>query len=268
MFFSSGKCHGGRRRDTSAAESLEESQMITNSQSGTRVDEVAPAIYRISTPVTLLPGGFSFNQYLVLDDEPLLFHTGPRRMFPLVREAIAAVTPVERLRFIGFSHVEADECGSLNEWLAAAPDARPLCGSVAAMVSVDDLADRPARPLADGEVLSLGSKRVRWLDAPHLPHGWECGYLFEETTATLLCGDLFTQPGAEHAPVTEADILGPSEAMRAAMDYYAHSPGTRPLIEKLAATAPRTLACMHGSAWSGDGRGLLLELADALARQG
>lgn len=241
--------------------------MITNSESGTRVDEVAPGIYRISTPVTLLPGGFSFNQYLVLDDEPLLFHTGPRRMFPLVHEAITAVTKPERLRFIGFSHVEADECGSLNEWLAAAPDARPLCGAIAAMVSVDDLADRPARPLADGEVVSLGRSRVRWLDAPHLPHGWDCGYLLEETTGTLLCGDLFTQPGAKHAPVTEGDILGPSEAMRAGMDYYAHSTDTRAHLEKLAATAPRTLACMHGSAWSGDGRRLLLELADALAPQ-
>jgi len=242
--------------------------MVTNHESGTRVDEVAPSLYRISTPVTLLPGGFSFNQYLLLDEQPLLFHTGPRRMFPLVREAIAAVMPIERLRFVAFSHVEADECGSLNELLAAAPAAEPVCGSVAAMVSVNDLADRPARALADGETLSLGRARVRWLDAPHLPHGWECGYLFEESERTLLCGDLFTQPGADHPPLRESDILGPSEAMRGAMDYYAHSPATRPLIEKLADTRPRTLACMHGSAWAGDGRGLLLELADAVAPKG
>jgi flavorubredoxin len=239
--------------------------MITNATSGTRVDEVAPAVYRISTPVTILPGGFSFNQYLVKDEEPLLFHTGPRRMFPLVREAIAAVMPVDRLRYVAFSHVEADECGSLNELLAAAPQAEPLCGSVAAMVSVTDLADRPPRALADGERLSLGRMRVRWLDAPHLPHGWECGYLFEETGGTLFCGDLFTQPGAEHAPVTTGDILGPSEAMRGAMDYYAHGSATRPLFQKLAATRPRTLACMHGSAWSGDGERLIRELADAVA---
>jgi flavorubredoxin len=239
--------------------------MITNQQSGTRIDEVAPAIYRISTPVSLLPGGFSFNQYLVVDEEPLLFHTGPRRMFPLVREAVGAVMPIERLRWVAFSHVEADECGGLNDLLAAAPRAQPLCGQVAAMVSVDDLADRKARPLADAETLSLGGRRVRWLDAPHLPHAWECGYLFEETTRTLLCGDLFTQPGAEHPPVTEGDILGPSEAMRAGMDYYAHSEGTRALLEKLAATSPRLLACMHGSAWSGDGRQLLLELAEVLS---
>ena len=239
--------------------------MITNPGSGTRVDEVAPSVYRISTPVTILPGGFSFNQYLVKDEQPLLFHTGPRRMFPLVREAIAAVMPIERLRYVAFSHVEADECGSLNELLAAAPQAEPLCGSIAAMVSVNDLADRPPRALADGESLGLGSKRVRWLDAPHLPHGWECGYLFEETTGTLFSGDLFTQPGAEHAPLTTGDILGPSEAMRLAMDYYAHAKDTRGLLEKLAATQPKTLACMHGSAWSGDGGRLLLDLANVLS---
>jgi flavorubredoxin len=238
--------------------------MITNAQSGTRVDEVAPSIYRISTPVSVVPGGFSFNQYLVVDEDPLLFHTGPRRMFPLVREAIAAVLPVERLRWVAFSHVESDECGALNDFLAAAPNARPLCGQVAAMVSVDDLADRPARALADGETVALGRSRVRWLDAPHLPHGWECGYLFDEATRTLFSGDLFTQPGATHPPLTEADILGPSEAMRASMDYYAHSADTRSLLAKLAATDPTTLACMHGSAWAGDGRRLLLDLADAL----
>jgi len=239
--------------------------MITNPQSGTRVDEVAPAVYRISTPVSSLPGGFSFNQYLLVDEEPLLFHTGLRRMFPLVREAIAAVMPVERLRWVAFSHVEADECGSLNEFLAAAPQAQPLCSRVAAMVSVDDLADRPARALEDGEAIRLGRSRVRWLDAPHLPHAWECGYLFEETGRTLFCGDLFTQPGAENPPVTTGDVLGPSEAMRAAMDYFSHSEGSRALLEKLAATKPRTLACMHGSAWSGDGGRMLLDLADALS---
>jgi len=238
---------------------------VTNSQSGTRVDEVAEGIYRIHTPVAAIPGGFSFNQYLLVDEDPLLFHAGPRSMFPLVREAIASVMPVEKLRYVAFSHVEADECGSLNELLAAAPQAEPLCGSVAAMVSVNDLADRPARALADGETVSLGGMRVRWLDAPHLPHGWECGYLFEETGGTLFCGDLFTQPGAEHAPLTTGDILGPSEAMRGVMDYYAHGSAARPLFQKLAATRPKTLACMHGSAWSGDGERLIRELADAVA---
>lgn len=242
--------------------------MITNAQAGTRVDEVAPSVYRISTPVDVVPGGFTFNQYLIADDEPLLFHTGPRRMFPLVREAIASVLPVETLRWIGFSHVEADECGSLNELLAAAPEARPVCSRTAALVSVNDLADREPRALADGEVLALGRARVRWLDAPHLPHGWECGYLYEETTATLLCGDLFTQPGSRHEPLTTGDVLGPSEVMRQAMDYFAHAPATRSLLAKLAATRPRTLACMHGSAWSGDGERLILDLADAVAPEG
>jgi flavorubredoxin len=238
--------------------------MITNPGSGTRVDEVAEGIYRISTPVTALPGGFTFNQYLVADDEPLLFHSGPRGLFPVVSEAVAAVVPVEKLRYVGLSHFEADECGALNEFLAVAPRAVPVCSGIAAMVSVDDVATRKARALADGEVLELGRHRVRWIDTPHVPHGWECGYLFEETTRTLLCGDLFTQGGAEHAPVTESDILGPSEAMRAGLDYFAHGKDTRRSLERLAALDPTTLACMHGSAWSGDGRGLLLALADAL----
>ena len=238
--------------------------MITNAASGTRVDEVADGIYRISTPVTVLPGGFTFNQYLVLDDEPLLFHSGPRRMFPLVSEAVASVMPVERLRYLGLSHFEADECGALNEFLAVAPQAVPVCGQIAAMVSVNDVADRNARPLADGETLALGHHRVRWLDTPHVPHAWECGFLYEEKTRTLLCGDLFTQGGAEHTPVVESDILGPSEAMRAGLDYYAHGANTRPTLERLAALDPRTLACMHGSAWQGDGRTLILALADSL----
>ena len=174
---------------------------ITNKQSGTNIHEVADGIYRINTPVGKL-GGFSFNQFLIVDDAPLIFHTGPRKLFPLVREAVASVLPVERLRYIGFSHVEADECGSLNEWLAVAPQSSPLCGKVATLVSIDDMADRPARALADGETLTLGKHAVRWFDTPHLPHAWECGFLMEEQTRTLLCGDLFTQGGAEHAAIT------------------------------------------------------------------
>jgi flavorubredoxin len=238
--------------------------MITNQASKTRIDEVAEGIYRISTPVTALPGGFTFNQYLIVDEEPLLFHTGPRRMFPLVREAVAAILPADRLRHVGFSHFEADECGSLNEFLAVAPQAAPLCGRIAAMVSVDDVADRKARALADGERLLLGRHTVRWLDAPHVPHAWECGFLFEERTRTLLCGDLFTQPGAEHEAVTAGDILGPSEAMRATLDYWAHSTSTRPTLERLADLSPTTLACMHGSAWEGNGAALIRDLADTL----
>jgi len=238
--------------------------MITNQLSGTNVAEVASGVYRINTPVDL-PGGaaFSFNQYLLADEDPLLFHTGPRRLFPLVREAVARVLPPERLRWISFSHVEADECGSLNEWLAIAPAAQPLCGTVAALVSIGDLADRPPRALADGETLSIGSRTVRWFDAPHVPHAWECGYLADESTRTLFCGDLFTQPGRGGEALTEADILGPSEAFRQAMDYYSDSRRARPILEKLAAFQPATLACMHGSAWQGDGAAMLGSLADA-----
>lgn len=240
--------------------------MTTSSHaSGTDVHEVAEGIYRISTPVTFPGGGgFTFNQYLVADDAALLFHTGPRRLFPLVREAVASVLPPERLRYIGFSHVEADECGSLNEWLAAAPHAVPLCGTVAAMVSIEDLADRAPRVLADGEALALGAHTVRWLDAPHLPHGWDCGFLAEERTATLLCGDLFTQGGSGLPPLTEADILAPSEAFRRRMDYFSHTRDAGALLEKLAATKPALLACMHGSAWQGDGAALLRALAAEL----
>jgi flavorubredoxin len=239
--------------------------MITNPQSGTNLHEIAPGIYRINTPVEI-PGGppFNFNQYLVLDDEPLLFHTGPRRMFALVREAIGRLMPVGRLRYVGMSHFEADECGAMNEFLAAAPDAVPLCGAVAAMVSVNDFADRPARALADGESLGLGRHAVRWIDTPHTPHGWESGLLMETSTGTLLCGDLFTQGGAGEVPLTEGDILGPSEAFRLQMDYYAHAPATDAILERLAREKPGTLACMHGSAWRGDGAALLRELAASL----
>jgi flavorubredoxin len=239
---------------------------VTNTQSGTNVHEIADGIFRINTPVVLPgdAGGFSFNQYLIVDDEPLLFHTGLRQLFPLVREAVAHVMPVERLRHVSFSHVEADECGALNEWLAAAPQAAPLCGTVAAIVSIGDLADRPPRALADGEVVSLGRHRVQWLDAPHLPHAWECGFLVEQATDTLMCGDLFTQPGAGSPAVTEGDILGPSEAFRHAMDYFSYTKHAGALLQKLADTRPTTLACMHGSAWRGDGAALLRALAAEL----
>jgi flavorubredoxin len=240
--------------------------MITNAESQTQVDEVADGIYRISTPVppSAMPGGFSFNQYLVVDDEPLLFHTGPRKMFPLVSQAVAALLPLERLRWISFSHVEADECGSLNDFLARCPQAQPLCGDLAAMVQMNDLADRAPRPMRDGEEVVIGRHRLRWLYTPHLPHGWECGYLHEATTGTLLCGDLFTQPGHQTPALTSGDILGPSEAMRAALDGFAHGRDQGTHLERLAALAPTTLACMHGSAFSGDGAALLRAQARAL----
>jgi flavorubredoxin len=241
--------------------------VITNAASGTSLDEIADGIYRISTPVpaTVIPGGFSFNRYLVVDDEPLLFHTGPRGMFPLTREAIASVMPIERLRWIGFSHHEDDENGALNEFLAVAPAATPLCGRVNAMINASAW-DRSPRALTHDESLSLGKRSVRWFDAAHLPHAWECGYLFEAHTRTLLCGDLFTQGGSTTPPVTEGDILGPSEGFRKAMDYYAHARNTTALLEQLAATCPTTLGCMHGSAWRGDGASLLRALSAGLAQ--
>ncbi len=242
---------------------------ITNRESGTRIDEIAAGIYRISTPIppSDFPGGFTFNQFLIDDDEPLLFHTGLRRMFPLVCEAIETVLPVSRLRHLSFSHFEADECGTLNEFLAAAPRAAPLCGQLAADVSVRDTADRAPRALADGEEVSLGRHTVRWLYTPHLPHAWECGYLFETSTRTFLCGDLFTQGGHEHVPITESEILGPSEAMRRGLDYYAHAPQSRATLERLAELRPVTLACMHGASFRGDGAAQLRGLAESLGRE-
>jgi flavorubredoxin len=233
----------------------------------TRIDEIAEDIYRISTPIPpnpALPAGFTFNQFLIVDEQPLLFHTGLRRIFPLVREAVAKVMPVDSLRWVSFSHHEADENGSLEDWLAAAPQALPLCGRLGAMLSVEDLASRAPRALADGEQLSIGKKSVRWFDTPHLPHGWDAGYLAETTTRTLFCGDIFTQPGAAVDPVTEGDVLGPSEAMRQAMDYYSNRRAAGVLLERLAATEPALLACMHGSSYRGNGAAALRALARAL----
>ncbi len=235
-------------------------------QDRTRIDEIANGIYRISTavPPTIIPGGFTFNQYLIVDERPLLYHTGLSKMFPLVQAAIDLVIPVESLRYIAFSHYEADECGSLNDFLAQAPEAEPLCGRIAKMVSVDDIAIRPARALHDGEELSLGGHVVRWIETPHFPHGWECGHLFETTTKTLFCGDLFTQTGHEHEPLTTGDLLETSEAARGELDYFSHTRQSRELAQKLAATSPSLLACMHGAAWRGDGAALLMQLAERL----
>jgi len=240
--------------------------MTSSKENATTIDEIASGIYRISTPVppTAIPGGFTFNQYLIVDDAPLLYHTGPRKMFPLISEAIASVIPVQSLRHIAFSHYEADECGSLNDFLALAPAAEPLCSTIAKMVTVDDIAIRPARALGDGEELSLGAHVVRWIDTPHLPHAWECGHLFETTTRTLFCGDLFTQGGHQHEPLTTQDILDPSEKMRSGLDYFSQTRQVSELMEKLALTSPRILACMHGSAWQGDGAALLRQLAGRL----
>lgn len=232
--------------------------MITNTQSGTNIAEVGEGIYRINTPVPEMPGGFSFNQYLVVDEEPLLFHTGMRRLFPVVREAIEAVLPVASLRFLSFSHFEADECGALNEFIAVAPDAVPLCSRVGAMVSVGDFANRAPRALADGEGLSTGKRSFVWVDAPHIPHGWETGYLFDATSKTLFAGDLFTLPGIGADPIIESDLVEPAHAARTAMtaslglpDYWAHTADSAAIFERLASLGATTIANMHGSAWRG-----------------
>jgi flavorubredoxin len=231
------------------------------------IHKVAPDTWRISIalPHELFPGGFSFNQYLVVDEKPFLFHTGPRKMFPLVRAQIETVMPIERLRYISFSHVEADECGALPDFLAAAPDAQPVCGAVAADVSISDLVDVAPLAMQDGDVLDLGRHQLVWQATPHLPHGWECGFFYDRTYGTLFCGDLFTQPGTGDEPLTRADILGPSEAFRKQMDYFSHSANAPALIEKLARLEPKLLACMHGSAWQGDGGAMLRKLGAALA---
>jgi len=230
------------------------------------IDQIAPDTWRISIalPPALVPGGFSLNQYLVVDERPLLFHTGPRKMFELVRAQIEKVMPVSDLRYIAFSHVEADECGSLADFLAAAPAARPVCSAVGAMVSIGDLVDVEAIAMADGQQLDLGRHRLQWQSTPHLPHGWDTGYFFDATTRTLLCGDLFTQPGTGERPLTSDDILGPSDAFRREMDYFAHGADTQAMIEKLARLEPETLACMHGSAWAGDGATMLRRLGQSL----
>lgn len=239
--------------------------MITNETTGTRVDEIADGIYRICTPLNVIPGGFTFNSYLIADDEPLLFHTGYKKLFPITVEAVGKVLPVQKLRWVGGSHFEGDEFGALNEILMVAPEASPFGSEIGALTSLNDFAVRPARGLRDGEEFTIGKHRLQWLDTPHVPHGWDCGVLYDQSTATLMCGDLFTQPGATPAPVTESEILTASEGMRGMMDYYAHATRTSAILERLAGLSPSMLACQHGSAYRGDGAALLRELAGRIA---
>jgi flavorubredoxin len=228
----------------------------------THVDEVADGIYRLSTFVSEIgPTGFTFNQFVINDEQPLLFHTGHRMMFPLISEAVSRVVPVERLRWITFGHVEADECGAMNEFLAVAPDAEVAHGVLGCMVSLNDLADRPPRALGDGEVIELGAHRVRHIDTPHVPHGWEARVLYEETTKTLLCGDLYTQVGDGPA-LTSDDLLDPAGFAEDLFGATCLTPNTGATIRKLAALAPDTLAMMHGSSFSGDCTKALIALAD------
>jgi flavorubredoxin len=230
----------------------------------TRIAEIADGIYRLSTfvPEIAPPAGFTFNQFLVLGDEPLMFHTGLRKMFPLNRAAVSRLIAPERLRWIAFGHYEADECGAMNEWLAIAPNAQGAHGNTGCMVSLNDMADRAPRVLQDGEVIELGrGKKVRYIDTPHTPHGWDAGVLFEESTATLMCGDLFTQLGNGPA-TTEGDVVGPAIEAENLFQYSSLNPQMGTTIRALASVSPRTLALMHGPSFTGDGAGALHALAD------
>ena len=227
-----------------------------------RIDQIADSIFRISVFVPEIgpPAGFTFNSFLVIDDEPLLFHAGQRRMFPLFSAAVASLMPVEQLRWISFGHVEADECGAMNLWLAAAPKAEVVHGRTACDISLNDLADRAPRAVADGELITSGRRRVRYIDTPHVPHAWESGVVVEETTATLFCGDLFTQFG--DVPTTQQDIVPGAIAAENAFHSSSVGPATAPTIRKLAGLKPKTLALMHGPTFIGDGADALNRLAD------
>ncbi len=232
----------------------------------TKTAEIADGIFRFSTFVPdVTPEGFTFNQFLIKADEPLLFHTGPRGMFPLVSEAVSKVVPIDKIRWITFGHVEADECGSMNQWLDAAPRSEVAHGAVGVMVSLNDLANRPPRALQDGEIIDLGGKRVRHIDTPHVPHGWEARVLFEENTRTLLCGDLFSHIGDGPA-LTSEDIVVPAIKAEEMFRATCITPATGPTIRKLSELSPTTLAIMHGSSFNGNAIKALNDLADVYDR--
>jgi flavorubredoxin len=228
------------------------------------VTEIAPDVYRISTYIPEID--LQFCQFLIKDDEPLLFHTGMRALFPVVSEAVATVIDPAKIRWISFSHFEADECGALNEWLEVAPQAQAVCSMVGALVSVNDFASRPAKGMTDGEVLATGKHRFRFAQTPHVPHCWEAGLLFEETQGTLLCSDLFHQ-GGDVEPLTESDVIG--RARKTLVDYQngpfanylPYTKQTDGIMQKLAALNPRTIMPMHGSTFAGDGAQALRDLA-------
>ncbi len=230
----------------------------------TTINEIADGVYRLSTwvPDVVPPAGLTFNQFLIDAEEPLLFHTGPRAMFPLVSEAVGRIRPVRDLRWIAFGHLESDECGSMNQFLAAAPRAEVAHGVLGCEVSFNDLCDRPPRALADREVIDLGGKRVMHLDTPQVPHNWEARVLFEETTGTLFCGDLFTHLG-NPAPLTTDDIVGPAVEFETMFQNYSSlSPNLPVVLNQLAALRPTTLALMHGSSFSGDGAAAIEALSE------
>jgi flavorubredoxin len=226
------------------------------------ITEIADGIFRLSVFVREIapPAGFTFNSFLILDDEPLLFHAGQRGMFPLFSKAVATLMPIERLRWISFGHIEADECGAMNLWLKAAPKAQVAHGQTACNISLNDLADRPPRALADGELITSGRRRVRYIDTPHVPHAWESGVILEETTATLFCGDLFTQLGRK--ATTQDDIVAAATEAEDTFHSTSIGPATAPTIRRLAQLRPASLALMHGPTYFGDGAACLNRLAD------
>jgi flavorubredoxin len=234
----------------------------------TQISEIAAGIYRLSTWVAQVapPAGFTFNQFLIDGEEPMLFHCGQRQLFPLLAEAVGRVMPVDRLRWIGFGHVEADESGAMNQWLAAAPQAQVVHGALGCEVSINDYAERAPRPLAEGEVLDLGGRRMRWISTPHVPHGWEAGVFFDETTGTLFCGDLLTHVG-DGPPLTDDDVLGPALEAERMFRAMTLAPGTATILRGLAELKPSTLAIMHGSSLRGDGAAALEGLASFCERE-
>jgi flavorubredoxin len=234
----------------------------------TRISEISDGIFRLSTfvPEIAPPAGFTFNQFLVLGEDPLLFHTGLRKMFPITLAGVRRLIDPERLRWIAFGHFEADECGAMNEWLAVAPRAQLAHGQTGCNVSLNDMADRAPRVLADGETIDLGAKQVRYIDTPHTPHGWDAGVLYEESTRTLMCGDLFTQIGDGPA-LTEGDVVGPAIAAEDLFKYSCLNPEMGRTIRNLSGLAPRTLALMHGPSFAGDGAAALRALADDYDRR-
>jgi flavorubredoxin len=234
----------------------------------TQVSEIAAGVYRLSTwiPEVAPPAGFTFNQFLIDGDEPMLFHCGQRQLFPLVSAALQRIMPLDRLRWISFGHVEADECGAMNLWLQAAPKAQVAFGALGCDVSLNDLADRKPRALADDEVLALGGRRMRWISTPHVPHGWEAGVFFDETADVLFCGDLLSHVG-DGPPLTDGDILGPALEAESGFHAMTLAPGTPQALRRLAALKPATLALMHGSSLRGDGAAALEGLASYCEKQ-
>ena len=228
----------------------------------TAVSEIADRIYRLSTFVPQIgPTGFTFNQFLIDADQPLLFHYGQRALFPLISDAVKRVIPLDKLSWTTCSHVEADESGALNQWLAAAPNATPAHGQVGCNIWLTDMADRAPRALKNDEVLDLGGKKVRWLDTPHVPHNWDAGVIYEETTGTLFSSDLFTQMGPA-TPTTESDIVAPAIATEKMVPFMPATPLAEPTLRRLAALTPTTIALMHGPTFKGDGGAALTALAD------